>query len=200
TFTYTITSNTGGTATPTTAQGTVTLNFTNRVCYVDNTNAGTADVRSNTPFATLVAAQTASATGETIFIYTGTGTTGQNAGITLKANQQLIGQGVALVVNANTLLAAGTNPTITNTAGDGVTLNNGNTLKGFTVTGTSVNGIAGTTTNGLTVDTVTATAAGAASSALVLTTPSNNITITNTTLSNSPFCLTINGGTANFVM
>ena len=65
TFTYTITSNTGGTATPTTAQGTVTLNFANRVWYVDNTNAGTADGRSNTPFATLAAAQTASATGET---------------------------------------------------------------------------------------------------------------------------------------
>ena len=45
---------------------TVTLNFTNRVWYVDNTNVGTADGRSNTPFATLAAAQTASAAGEII--------------------------------------------------------------------------------------------------------------------------------------
>ncbi|MEA2568906.1 MAG: hypothetical protein QOI24_907, partial [Acidobacteriota bacterium] len=200
TFNYTVASDTGGTGTPATNTGTVTLNLAGRVWYVKN-NGAAGNGQSQSPFNSLAAAQTASAAGDIIYVYNGDGlTTGQTAGITLKNNQQLIGEGVALVVNTVTLKAAGTKPQITNTAGDGVTLANGNTLKGFTVTGTSSNGINGTNTNGLTVDTVTATAAGAGASSLVLTTPSNNVTITNTTLSNSPLCLTINGGTANFVM
>jgi hypothetical protein len=194
-FTYTVVSN-GITS----AAATVNLTLANRVWYVKN-NGAAGNGQSQNPFNTLAAAQAASLAGDIIYVYNGDGlTTGQNAGITLKNNQQLIGEGVALVVNTVTLKAAGTKPQITNTAGDGVTLNNGNTLKGFTVTGTSSNAINGTNTNGLTVDTVTATAAGAGASSLVLTTPSNNVTITNTTLSNSPLCLTINGGTANFVM
>ena len=195
TFTYTVVSS-GVTST----SATVTLTLANRVWFVKN-NGAAGNGQSQSPFNTLAAAQTASAAGDIIYVYNGDGlTTGQTAGITLKNNQQLIGEGVALVVNTVTLKAAGTKPLITNTAGDGVTLANGNTLKGFTVTGTSSNGINGTNTNGLTVDTVTATAAGAGASSLVLTTPSNNVTITNTTLSNSPLCLTINGGTANFAM
>ena len=194
-FTYTVVSN-GITSAP----ATVNLTLANRVWYVKNNGGGT-NGQSQSPFTTLAAAQAASLAGDTIFVYNGDGTTAnQTAGITLKANQQLIGEGVALVVNTVTLKAAGTKPLITNTAGSGVTLANGNTLKGLTITGASGNDIDGTTTAGLTIDTVTATAAGAASSALVLTTPSGAVTITNTTLSNSPFCLTINGGTAAFTM
>jgi VCBS repeat-containing protein len=206
TFTYTITSNTGGTATPTQATGTVTLTLAGRVWYVKNNAAGGGNGQSQSPFNSLgnftnAARVTPDVAGDIIFVYNGDGTTtNYNAGVKLLANEQLIGEGVALVVNSNTLVAAGTKPQITNTAGDGVTLNNGNTVKGITVTGASSNDINGTNTNGLTIDTVTATSAGAAASALVLTSPSNTITITNTTLSNSPFELTINGGTANFTM
>jgi VCBS repeat-containing protein len=204
-FTYTITSNTGGTATPTQATGTVTLNLANRVWYVKN-NGSNGNGQSQSPFNSLsnftnaarVSPDTAS---DIIFVYNGDGTTtNQNAGIKLLANEQLIGEGVALVVNANTLKAAGTKPQITNTAGDGVTLNNGNTVKGLNVTGPTGNCIFGTSTAGLTMDTMTIQGAGAASSGLALTTPSGTMTITNTAISNSPFGLTINGGTAAFTM
>ncbi len=51
-------------------------------------------------------AQTAS-TGDIIFVYNGDGTTtGQAVGIMLKANQQLIGEGVALVVDTVILKVA----------------------------------------------------------------------------------------------
>jgi len=213
-FNYTATSNTGtvpslpqyaastGAATNT---GKITLNLVNRVWYVKN-NVTNGNGQSQSPFNSLsnftnAARVSPDAANDYIFIYTGDGTTtNQTTGIKLLSGEQLIGQGVALVVNSQTLLAAGTKPQITNSAGDGITLNNGNTIAGLTVTGTSANGINGTNTNGLTIDSVTATSAGAGASALVLTTPSNNVTITNTTLSNSPLCLTLNGGTANFAM
>src|SRR5439155_3111369 len=54
TFNYTITSNTGGTVTPTSANGTVTLNLAGRVWYVDNTLGVNGNGQSQLPFNTLV--------------------------------------------------------------------------------------------------------------------------------------------------
>jgi hypothetical protein len=194
-FTYTVVSN-GVTS----AAATVNLTLANRVWYVKNSGAA-GNGQSQNPFNTLAAAQAASLAGDTIFVYNGNNTTsGQNAGITLKNNQQLIGEGVALVVNTVTLVPAGTKPLITNTAGSAVTLANGNTVKGLNVTGPSGNGIDGTNTAGLTMDTMTIQGAGAASSGFVLSTPTGTVTVTNTAISNSPFGLTINGGTAAFTM
>jgi hypothetical protein len=112
--------------------GTVTITVKGRVWYVRNNGGGTSG-RSSDPFATLAAAQSASFSGDTIYVFTGDGTSaGQNAGISLKQNQRLIGAGVALTmplsVNggaAPTLLAAaGARPRIGNGAGAGVTLTN----------------------------------------------------------------------------
>src|SRR5262249_48709775 len=78
TFTYTISSNTGGTATPTTANATVTLNLSGRVWYVDP-NAGTnGNGQSQSPWnATANIKQQPTAgganTGDIIFIYNGSG-------------------------------------------------------------------------------------------------------------------------------
>src|ERR1043166_4204262 len=56
-------------------------------------------------------------------------------------NQSLIGEGVALVVNSNTLRAAGTKPTVTDTASsapkDVVVINSGNTIKGVALATTA---------------------------------------------------------------
>jgi hypothetical protein len=165
TFTYTITSDTGGTGTPTQATGTVTLNITNRVWYVDNTNGGTADGRSNTPFNTLAAAQAASFTSDYIYIYTGSGTTGQDAGITLKNNQLLWGQGSNLVINSTVLKIGtgfGTGPTITNTGvnGDVVTLADGNTVQGLLINGATRDGISGNGKAGFTGNNLTVSSNG----------------------------------------
>lgn len=106
-------------------QGTVTISFLQRVWYVRNNSTAGGLGRSLDPFDTLAEAQTASAANDWVFVYNGDGTTtGQNAGITLKAGQRLVGEGVGLsipvVLNGGTspvnLVAAGTRPMLDNTA------------------------------------------------------------------------------------
>jgi hypothetical protein len=169
-FTYTGTSNTGGTATPTSAVGTVNLTLANRVWYVSNNGGGT-NGQSQSPFTTLAAAAAASTANDIIFVYNGNGTnSGQNAGITLKNGQQLLGEINGLVVNTATLVAVGSRPTIGNSAGDGVTVPatagsvTGVFIKGLSIAGTA-NGInissTGANTLTATVDNVNITAATA---------------------------------------
>jgi hypothetical protein len=191
TFTYTVVSN-GVTSAP----ATVTLTLANRVWFVKN-NGGAGDGRSHLPFNTLAAAQTASAAGDTIFVYNGNGsTTGQTAGITLKNNQKLIGEGVALVVNTVTLVPAGTKPQISNTtaASDAVTLADANTVQGLTITGATRDGIAGNTHAGGILDTLTLQ--NNAGAGLHLTSMTGVITVTNTTFTGNGTGLDINNGTA----
>jgi large repetitive protein len=168
-FTYTGTSNTGGTATPTSAIGTVNLTLAGRVWYVKN-NGGGANGQSQSPFTTLAAAAAASTANDIIFVYNGDGSnSGQNAGITLKDGQQLLGEIVGLTVNTNVLVSAGSRPTIGNSGGAGVTVasSTGNprgniVIKGFSLAGTT-QGVditsAGTGTLSATVDNIVVTSA-----------------------------------------
>ena len=143
-FPYTVSDGIG------TATGTVNVSVSHRVWYVRN-NAGAGDGRSTTPLNTLAAAVTASAIGDTIYVFLGDGTsTNQEAGAVLKNTQRLVGQGAALdvpgiynLVVTPTLQAAGSPPLIRNATGNGVTLALDNTLKGFnlgTGTGTAILG------------------------------------------------------------
>ena len=169
-FTYTGTSNTGGTATPTSAIGTVNLTLLGRVWYVKNNGGGT-NGQSQSPFTTLAAAAAASTANDIIFVYNGDGTnSGQNAGITLKDGQQLLGEIVGLTVNTHALVGAGSRPTIGNSGGAGVTVasTTGNprgnvVIKGFSLAATT-QGIAitsaGTGTLSATVDNIVVTSAG----------------------------------------
>jgi len=195
-FTYTVVSN-GVTS----AAATVNLTLASRVWYVKN-NGAAGNGQSQNPFNTLAAAQAASAAGDIIYVYNGDGlTTGQTAGITLKNNQQLIGEGVALVVNTVVLKAAGTQPQITNAAAgtDVVTLADGNTVKGLTITGATRDGITGTTHAGFTGDTLTiqtSTLAG-----MRFTTMTGAITVTNTIFSGANGTgLDVSGGTATITL
>lgn len=157
TFTYSVSD---GAASST---GTVTIHLVQRAWYVKNTAAAGGSGRSNTPFNTLLAAQTASAAGDTIYLFAGDGTSGgQNAGITLKNNQRLIGEGVALTFNASlngaaapvTLRAAGSAPAITSTTGPGVTVAN---AAGIEIAGLGISG----TSSGISVSTSTANSGAA---------------------------------------
>ncbi len=123
--------------------GTVTINVKNRVWYVRNNTSGTSG-RSHDPFATIAAAESASAAGDTIYIFTGDGSTsGQNAGFVMKTSQRLLGAGVALDVpvsvnggpNPTVLLAAGTRPSIGNAGGSGVTALN---VSGVEIAGVNI--------------------------------------------------------------
>jgi hypothetical protein len=191
TFTYTVVSS-GVTSAP----ATVTLTLANRVWFVKN-NGAAGDGRSHLPFNTLAAAQTASAAGDTIFVYNGNNTTsGQTAGITLKNNQKLIGEGVALVVNTVTLVPAGAKPLISNStaASDAVTLADANIVQGLTVTGATRDGIAGNTHAGGILDTLTIQ--NNAGSGLHFTSMTGTFTVTNTTFTGNGTGLDINNGTA----
>jgi hypothetical protein len=118
------------------------------IWYVNGAFAGTPDGRKTNPFTTVAAASTASSTGHTIFVYQGSYT-----GLTLKANQNLIGQFEGLAVQGNNVVptntggatviepAAGTIPTLTPTSGDTLTLANGTSA----VRGVRLGGVAGST-------------------------------------------------------
>ena len=66
TFTYTLTDGNGVTNT-----GTVTINFLNRVWYVNSAAAVNGDGRSNSPFNNLNNAQAPSLAGDIIYVHTG---------------------------------------------------------------------------------------------------------------------------------
>jgi hypothetical protein len=198
-FNYTIASNTGGTGTPTQAIGLVTLNLAGRVWYVKNDGAN-GDGRSHSPFNStsnfVNGARVGPDTpGDIIFIHTGDGTTTNLAtGVTLLDNEVLHGQGSALVVNTHTLVPAGAKPQLTNAAGSVVTLGNGNTVRGLTVTGAGAGGrnIAGTAKTAFTGENLTLSAA--TGSGISLTTFAGAVTLTNTTITNNAIGVTLSGG------
>jgi YVTN family beta-propeller protein len=129
----------------TTSSGTATVNVANRVWYINNTLGVNGNGTSISPFNTLANLRGADldVPGDIIFLYSSP--TSYTGGLPLEDNQKLTGQPEGLVVGAVTLLpAAGTNPTITNGAGNGVTLAQSNTIRRVNVTGASGAAIGGT--------------------------------------------------------
>ena len=108
----------------TSAIGTVSINVSERIWYVDN-HSSSGFGTSNDPFASLAEAQLVAVDGDRIYIAYGDGTTlGLDNGLTLAVpNVTLTGEGTALIVGSTTLAGAGNAPTITNASGDGITLN-----------------------------------------------------------------------------
>src|SRR5204862_1598972 len=106
TFTYTLKNSANNTLMGT---GTVKINLTNMVWYVDNSYAGAngaSDGRSHRPFTSITAANLNGAggagdvdgAGDIIFLHTGTGAA-YTGGIALEASQTLHGQGDVLTGN-----------------------------------------------------------------------------------------------------
>ncbi|MDJ0976044.1 MAG: Ig-like domain-containing protein [Planctomycetota bacterium] len=148
TFTYTITD---GFLFDT---ATVTVTVSDVVWFIDENATVAGDGRFTSPFDTLAAfnAGAADEAGDYIFLY---GSATDYAGnLTLLADQQLIGQGVALIVQTQTLVPAGTTPTLAATSGNAVTLATNNTVRGLDITNTSGTGIFGTNVGSPTIDTV----------------------------------------------
>jgi hypothetical protein len=162
------------------ATGTVTLNLEERVWYVDNSAAG-GDGSFAAPFATLEAAETASGNGDILFLFAGDGTTaGQDQGVTLQDDQQLIGEGAGLTVNGVEIVPAGDAPVITNTAGVGVQLDSNaanHTIAGLTIDAASNDGISGPSVLSLVIATVTINIGGNAAIDIGNNNPSGTVTI-----------------------
>ena len=176
-FTYTIrddgADSTAGNADDLAGIGTVVINVTEadtvasgtqKVWYIDNSYAGANGAENGTsarPFNALSDVTAASGTdvaGDTLALRTGSGD--YTGGITLLADQTLVGANEALVLNSITLATAGTDPVIANSGGAGITLATGNTLRGFTVGNTSGGDIAGTAVGTLTVSNVVCNGTG----------------------------------------
>jgi VCBS repeat-containing protein len=151
TFTYTVADADGGTD-----SGTVTLNVTDPVWYVNNAIGSdvTGDGSYARPFATMAPLSTGGSAdvldnaNDTIFVYNA-GT--YSSGIVLEAGQKLFGDGHAFSVNGIAIGANGSNTTIGH-SGIGVTLSTDNTVMGVTLNGTA-NGAVGVEDGGVNVGT-----------------------------------------------
>ena len=165
TFTYTLTDANGVTNT-----GTVTINLSNIVWYV-NSSGGAGDGRSHSPFNTLNAAATPSGSTHIIYVHSGGATTTGN--LAMDANQTLQGQGAIFTLNGLTI-PAGTRPTLTGT----VTLADNSTVRAVNFTPSGIPAMAASAvsfaqpvtidqvnvtggTSALSLTNVTATATGA---------------------------------------
>ena len=123
TFTFTVNDAHGGTDTDT-----VTVTVSNMVWYVNAAAGSGGTGRSTEPFSTLAPISTGGTadakdgTGDHVFVYQGSYTTG----LALEGSQKLWGQPHGLTVATIPLVnAGGTNPVISNAAGDAITLANG---------------------------------------------------------------------------
>src|SRR5262249_10599306 len=137
---------------------TVTITLTERVWYVNSAASVDGDGRSNTPFKVITGhldgaggAGDVDGPNDYIFLFSGSYSVST---LPLESGQRLIGQGVNLVVNSQTLVTASTKPTLTGSA-TAVTLSTGNTVSGLNVTGTS--GITGSSVGALNISVVGAT-------------------------------------------
>ena len=134
TFTYTVSGETA----------TVTINLSERIWYVRNNSPVTpAQGNDQAPFTTLLQAQNASDANDTIFVFTGDGTsTGQVvAPFTLQSGQKLLGQGVGLRFNNFPLVDPGPNAVISAGARGNIPVimlstATGNEVAGFTINAT----------------------------------------------------------------
>jgi hypothetical protein len=134
-----------GNLSPTTATVTITINT--RVWYVDSVNEGAVDGSAAHPLQSLTQLDGTGGAGDLdgpndyIFVYPGGGPYG--GGIELEAGEKLYGRPFGLTVSGYTLVApgSGSNPTITNAAGAGITLAEGVDVEQVNVANTSGDGI-----------------------------------------------------------
>jgi hypothetical protein len=105
--------------------------------FVNNTSGSNGTFKD--PFATLLEAQNSSKPGDYIYVFSGDGTTsGMSDGFTMQTGQTLAGSGVPLVVSARNGTVTipsftSTNPQITSTTNNGITIANNCVISGIDV-------------------------------------------------------------------
>jgi VCBS repeat-containing protein len=199
TFQYTIA---GSNAPSKTATATVTITVGPVVWYVNDslTAAGTGE--STAPFNTLAAANSAAGANSIIFLYQGNAT--YTGGVTLQSGEDLFGQPHGLTVDGYDLVAAGgSNPTITNSGGDGIDLGEGSDVEAVNVSNPSGNGVAASGINAATVGGTDAVAiSGAGKDGIDISGGSGTMNFANTSVTGSAGhsveVTSRTGGTASF--
>lgn len=185
TFTYTVRNNADSTLTDT---ATITITVSDRVWYVNNAAAAGGDGRSTSPFQTLAPVNGAGGAGDSDaandFIYLFQGASPYTTGITLETGQQLIGNGVDLVVSTFNLRTGSPaqRPTISNGTGNIITLASNNTVRGLNTGDASGIDITGTSFGTFTASDI---AIGGTGRPLSLTTGTLNATFDSITSTNS---------------
>lgn len=91
---------------------TVTISMDNLAWYVNNTVDPGGDGSLNSPFDNLPAAEGISEAGDIVFVFEGMTSANQDSGVTLKADQKLLGQGVDFIFNGFIIVAAAGPPVI----------------------------------------------------------------------------------------
>jgi len=125
-----------------TSTATATIEVAGLVWYVNNADATNGNGTSGSPFNTLASLPAVTTSGDDIFLFGSTSP--YTGGLALKTNETLIGQSFGLVVGGQTLLpASGSNPTVTNSGGAGITVQSGDIVEGITVSGASGAGVTG---------------------------------------------------------
>ncbi|HVR40294.1 MAG TPA: Ig-like domain-containing protein, partial [Thermoanaerobaculia bacterium] len=164
--------------------GTVHINFTERVWYVNQAYAGASTGRSSEPFTTLTAAQSASVSGDYIRVHAGS----YGTGIALQFGQRLIGSGAPLIVGSFTLDGATVRPTI----GGTITLGSNNLVTGLNVNAGGF-GIAG---SGVASGTIASVGVTSGSDGISLSAASGPFALTDVTIAATGGAgLIVNGGT-----
>ncbi|MCA1552966.1 MAG: hypothetical protein LC737_01165, partial [Chloroflexi bacterium] len=211
TFTYTLSDNTNAPSAAANRTATVTINVSGMIWFINNNAASCLTLaagcgRLTNPFSTLAAFTSLNngtannpAPNDNIFIYESA--TAYTGGITLLSGQKLIGQDSTQTLSAITGLTpptgsaalpamntGGNATTIQNAAGNGVALNSGNTLNGFTAGIATSNAITGTNFGTLTVADV------------IVSTTGQALNLTNGTLSATFSSVTSSGGTNNLLL
>jgi hypothetical protein len=218
TFNYTITNGFGP------ASGTVTLNVSNLLWYVDNSVTVNGDGRSSSPFrqtSDFTAVNDGGAghpaNNDLIFLRRGGGN--YTSTVNLRAGQRLIGDGAtgtfasvfgfglapgsAWGPGALVPPLAGLRPVIVTTSGAGVNLGNGNLVRDLNLHAANGRGITGTNVGALTISNVVARAAGGAvldlssgaANIILDSASSTNSTAQGINLSNITGTVTLNAGT-----
>jgi hypothetical protein len=215
-FTFTVKNGFG-----TSSSATVGLTVGTPVWFVNASAAAGGDGRKGTPFNCLVGASgcfngSANLAGQVIYV--ASGTYSDNATLSLKATQRLIGQaasGVFATLAGITWPAdaggqpttGGAAPVISPTAGTAITLNSGNTVKGLRILSTAGAGITGASIGTLDVANVAINVTGGpaidwasgTASATIDSARSTNSTTTGVNLSSVAGTITVNGGTASAI-
>lgn len=149
-FTYTASDGHGHSDT-----ATVTIAVSGLIWFVDNSRGANGDGRLTAPFTCLVGAgcvDHAAHTGDTIFVYSGSGA--YTGGLTLLNTQKLIGQGASASLSTITGLTppsysdalpatGGAAPTIAASSGADLTLGTGNLLRGVALSSSGGTALAG---------------------------------------------------------
>ncbi len=146
-------------------QATVRITVSGIVWFVDNSAPLNGDGRFATPFNSLAAFNAVNdgigghpAAGDRIFIHEGGSS--YSGGVALLNGQQLIGQGVDLVVLGQTVTTATSRPLLANAGGNGISLAQNNTIRGLRVSASGGAALSGTNFGLCTMNSLSISASG----------------------------------------